>query len=1243
MILMFTDLVGSSALKVQIGDYAYAEKIAKPHLTIFRDELLGSTEGAELIYYLGDGFFASFASVEDAVNVALRFQHALRSDPRFTIPLKVRIGIHAGQVVFVEESKEGRPPILASHAADLCARVQSLALGGQILLTRHACDDGRQFVIHHPKSENGAEPEIVWLDHGRYKFNGKDDDPLEIFEVGAKGQAPLKAPPDSEKAHREVTQAEAELLGWRPAIGQLVPRRAGWLIEKKLGEGGFGEVWLAKHDQSKQHRVFKFCFDVDRLSAFRRENTLGRLLQAELPQRRDIARLYEVQLDAPPYFLESEYHPGGNLYEWAENNNLAQQPLRERLRLMTEIAKAVGAAHSVGVIHKDIKPSNILMRQDNDGWHPILADFGIGALADRSQLQRHGITVGGFTASLLTPGSSHTGTWMYRPPEASHGEMGAITSDIYSLGVVFYQLLLGNLDQPLGVGWEKRLRVSLEKSCTNFGESAIVTELLEQDVRECVAESPAERISSALEVAKKLEQLDRRIQGEQRQRRIHALNRRAKWFGAASVFFALLSIAMLWGAKLINDERQRSESLRVKVERQNTILENTNIALDKERANANRTTKLALDALNQLASGVQEKIESQPRTLELRKDLLTTARNGLKAILEEARKQGTPDQTLVWVHLQMGDVETYLGDVAAAQREYRLGLEVAEENATKAPGSIKEMRDLSACYQRLGDIEVALGQSEKALECFSRFHDCCKAIVAADPQSRQYQLDLAQSFNRLGDISRELGRTQEAITNYQHFFDICSQLDQGNDLNASQQLAVALDKLGRTLLHNGQGQSALVKFKDALKIREHLAQLAPTDRRNRYDLAYSFEMIGDAWLQINSQENAEDAYSHSLSLRQKLSDEDQADVKAQKDVAGSLKRLGDLAMQFDRMEVALENYRKSLEIQEKLSSKDERNTELLRDQSVTLDRLVTVAFNLGLKKESEDYAQKSLKIALLLSERDPASIEKQRDLSISYEKIGDLRLDAGDFEEVNSNYSKSLEIRQILARKDALNLQAKSDLFVIFQKLGILEYTRGEYAKALEYLQEGREALQVVLRQSPHSSEFAKYLPAIEAQIEACALESKAVEDLEFVFAQDQEAITNLAFLRVKHLLRKNRAPDAIATAFRFSEWSGRLEVDAHEYDAACIFALCAAADEPQRNTLIEQCLMHLESIKANGFFGPKRVAHLKLDPHFDGVRTHIKFVDFMKNLEVVKPNGPSIDSPASAESLPTSKSEPPE
>jgi serine/threonine protein kinase len=157
----------------------------------------------------------------------------------------------------------------------------------------------------------------------------------------------------------------------------------------------------------------------------------------------------------------------------------------------------LAAAHSVGIIHRDVKPSNILIEERKDGSIQVrLTDFGIGQLTDREVLARAGITTTGFTqtVSALTEFSSYTGTRLYMAPELTAGRPPSIQSDIYSLGVLLYQLMIGDLSEPMTTDWERGVR----------------DPLLRDDLHHCLAGEPAERFSSADELAQRLRALPQR-------------------------------------------------------------------------------------------------------------------------------------------------------------------------------------------------------------------------------------------------------------------------------------------------------------------------------------------------------------------------------------------------------------------------------------------------------------------------------------------------------------------------------------------------------------------------------------------------------------------------------------------------------------------------------------------------------------------------------------------------------------
>ena len=514
--LLVTDLVGSTKLVDQLGDanaaqiFAQQDRLARDLLQVYGGQEIDKT----------DGFLMLFARPVDAVLYALAYHEGLaKLSEELGTKLEVRTGVHLGELIVHRNTPEdvargAKPVEVEGLAKPMAARIMSLALGGQTLITRSAFDLARRGVV----GSETAPQRTKWMAHGPYVLKGCDE-PVEIFEVGVDGSAPLCAPPDSAKARRSVAAGDEETLGWRPATGLPVPQRKGWVLARKLGEGGFGEVWLAEHKRTKGRRVFKFCFNADRLRSLKRELTLFRLLRDALGDRKDIARLFEVQLEEPPFFLESEFTPSGSLIDWAQNQGgIDQVPLQTRLDLVSQTARAVAAAHSVGILHKDIKPGNILIYEDEDGQpRPRLADFGIGTLTDQDQLQDRNITMAGFTVELSTDDSSLATTRMYSPPELLAGRPFTVLGDIYALGVFLYQMAVGDLERPLAQGWERD----------------IADPVLREDIAVCIEGDEEQRMGSAQGLAKRLETLPQR-------RRAARLKRLSRLGAVAAVVLAVL-------------------------------------------------------------------------------------------------------------------------------------------------------------------------------------------------------------------------------------------------------------------------------------------------------------------------------------------------------------------------------------------------------------------------------------------------------------------------------------------------------------------------------------------------------------------------------------------------------------------------------------------------------------------------------------------------------------------------------
>ncbi|MBX3745399.1 MAG: CHASE2 domain-containing protein [Verrucomicrobiae bacterium] len=227
MTLVFTDLVGSTRLKEELGN-SEALRLILEHHRLVRD-LLREYQGGLEVSTSGDSFFLAFRRPSDAVAFSLRLQARLHAWNREAgRPVQDRVGVHAGEVT-VEANAQGGIHDLHGLEVDKCARVMSLAQGGQVLLTRFAFENARAGLKGTPIPQVDR---VEWASHGHYQLKGVAE-PIEICEVTDPGRAPLEAPADSDKVKRVAVAEEPEeeeATGWRRwLVGRRVSRRLAWI------------------------------------------------------------------------------------------------------------------------------------------------------------------------------------------------------------------------------------------------------------------------------------------------------------------------------------------------------------------------------------------------------------------------------------------------------------------------------------------------------------------------------------------------------------------------------------------------------------------------------------------------------------------------------------------------------------------------------------------------------------------------------------------------------------------------------------------------------------------------------------------------------------------------------------------------------------------------------------------------------------------------------------------------------
>lgn len=213
----------------------------------------------------------------------------------------------------------------------------------------------------------------------------------------------------------------------------MMGRRVGeWVLERKIGEGGFAEVWLAHHSVFEERKAaVKLPTDNGYRDYLRREGVVQERLQHE-----NIVQILGADMDTNPPYLVMEYMEGGSLRQRLKDAPLQPQQAK---RLMQNLLSALQFAHEKGIIHCDIKPENILF--DRNGVAK-LSDFGMWRY--KAELARSGR----LSLTLATKDEPRGGTALYMSPEQQQGEEPDASDDLWALGIVLFECLTGRLPAP---------------------------------------------------------------------------------------------------------------------------------------------------------------------------------------------------------------------------------------------------------------------------------------------------------------------------------------------------------------------------------------------------------------------------------------------------------------------------------------------------------------------------------------------------------------------------------------------------------------------------------------------------------------------------------------------------------------------------------------------------------------------------------------------------------------------------
>lgn len=318
------------------------------------------------------------------------------------------------------------------------------------------------------------------------------------------------------------------------SAGQTLRNMPGWVLDHRLQTRPANELWQIRNEKTHELRVVKLALDERARRGLQREVTLNKVLRSELGTRAPLAPLLDWQFETSPAWIQMPWYENGSLADWLQAQGGPEKiPLLRRLNIVAEAAEALAGAHALGVMHKDLKPGNLLVEQAGTEPRLLLCDFGSGTIKSRERLEEAGVTVMGFTKTVQAD-SSTSGTPAYMAPEVLKGGVFSEQSDVYALGVLLYQLVIGDLNEPLAPGWEEDV--------DDAGLRAIIAD--------ACAGKPARRTPSMQALAQRLRSWEARPWAQTRSAEPATRPNRREWraVGAKIMLGVVLVLLTVWVA-----------------------------------------------------------------------------------------------------------------------------------------------------------------------------------------------------------------------------------------------------------------------------------------------------------------------------------------------------------------------------------------------------------------------------------------------------------------------------------------------------------------------------------------------------------------------------------------------------------------------------------------------------------------------------------------------------------------------
>jgi serine/threonine protein kinase len=701
---------------------------------------------------------------------------------------------------------------------------------------------------------------------------------------------------------------------------------------QQIGEGGMGVVWMAEQLEPVRRKVALKLIKPGMDS----RQVVGRF-EAErqalaLMDHPNIAKVLDAGATGGepggvspgrPYFV-MELVKGVPITTYCDENLLTPQ---ERLQLLVPVCQAIQHAHQKGIIHRDIKPSNVLIASYDGKPVVKVIDFGVAKAVGQPLTER----------TMFTSFGGIVGTLEYMAPEQA--EFNALDidtrSDIYSLGVLMYELLTGTT--PLtkqrlkNVAMSEVLRLIREeepqKPSTRLSES-----------KESLASISAQRKTEPAKLRKlvrgELDWIVMKALEKDRERRYESANSLAqdlqryladepvqacppsKWYRLrksvrrhkiALTTVSLVAAALVAGTAVSVWQAVRATHAEQRANKQHEIAE----------ANFRHALRAVDRYFNQVSNSPELKAEGLER---LRQDLLRTAKEFYDKFLEERGDDPSLRVELGIAHLELGDIAEVLGSSAEALGHYEVASKIFGDLILAGDDNLETLRGSASSHNGQGRVLRRLRQWAQSEAAHQQAITLRERMVASHPDNARCLAELAGAHNDMGNLLTDQNRISPAETAYKKAKAITERLVEQHPNSLWYRLTLAKDlrNLGLLFSKNARYAEAEPYYAKVLPQVKRLYQDHPREPECLDVLAGCHNDLAIIYWNTNRPAEAEQAFQEAIRLQQQLARQHPLVMLYHRNLAQQWLYLAALYQTTKRLDEAESPYQEALKIFERL-------------------------------------------------------------------------------------------------------------------------------------------------------------------------------------------------------------------------------------------------------------------------------------------------------------------------------------